>query len=104
MELPPDIDENNEPKYSKLIAAQNAAIKEAKALSLQSNIFCVSLLCIEGEYGNHAIEFIRAAFSLFADRDYCVATVPTTLAEIPLLRTFTPIPIKQGKTSSYVFT
>ncbi|KAJ3258818.1 hypothetical protein HK104_006968, partial [Borealophlyctis nickersoniae] len=52
-------------------------------------------------YASQAIDFIRAAFPLFPDRDYCVVTVPTTAPEIPLLRGFVQVGQKPGKTASH---
>jgi hypothetical protein len=81
-------------------AAREAAIHAAKELREQPNIFCVSLLCIEDEYANHSVEFLKAAFSVFPSRDYCVITVSTALPEIPLLRYFKYIHPKPGKVVS----
>ncbi|KAJ3327302.1 hypothetical protein HDU76_012035 [Blyttiomyces sp. JEL0837] len=81
-------------------AAQAAAMAAAKALREQQNVFCISLLCIEDNFANQAIEFVKAAFTLFPDRDYCVVTVPTTLPEIPLLRNFTAVYPKSGRITS----
>ncbi|KAJ3411300.1 hypothetical protein HDV05_002404 [Chytridiales sp. JEL 0842] len=94
-------DSNGAAKAAAAAAAQAAAIQAAITLRAQSNIFCISLLCIEDAYANQAIEFVRAAFALFPDRDYCVVTVPTTLPEIPLLRSYTAVPSKPGKSVSH---
>ncbi|KAJ3195362.1 hypothetical protein HK101_000404 [Irineochytrium annulatum] len=87
-------------KVSAAVAAQQAAIAAAKALREQPNIFCISLLCIEDAYANQAIEFVKAAFVLYPDRDFCVVTVSTTLPEIPLFRSFISIPARPGKAGS----
>ncbi|KAJ3008363.1 UNVERIFIED_CONTAM: hypothetical protein HDU68_003139, partial [Siphonaria sp. JEL0065] len=78
-------------KAAALIAAQQAAIETAESLQRQCNVFCVNLLCIEDAHANQGIEFIKAAFALFPDRDYCVITVPSGMPEIPMLRSFTMV-------------
>ncbi|KAJ3210795.1 hypothetical protein HDU67_005006 [Dinochytrium kinnereticum] len=88
-------------KATALLAAQQAAITAARELQLQPNVFCISLLCIDDHYANQAIEFVKAAFALFGDKDYCVVTVPTTVPEIPLLRSFIPVQPRAGKIPSY---
>ncbi|TPX75085.1 hypothetical protein CcCBS67573_g03643 [Chytriomyces confervae] len=88
-------------KAASLIAAQQAAIEEAKLLQLQCNVFCINLLCIEDAHANQGIEFVKAAFTLFPDRDYCVVTVPTGMPEIPMLRNFTMAQPRYGKMTSH---
>ncbi|KAI8808893.1 hypothetical protein BJ742DRAFT_891455, partial [Cladochytrium replicatum] len=75
------------------------AIEHAKT---QSNAFCVSLFCIEDTYANQAHEFIKFAFELFSDRDYCAVSVPSNCGEIPLMKHFTQVPVRANKVSTQV--
>ncbi|KAJ3052486.1 hypothetical protein HK097_006189 [Rhizophlyctis rosea] len=65
------------------------------------NAFCVTMFSMQDEYASQAIEFIRAAFPLFPDRDYCCVTVPTTAGESELLRGFVQVGEKAGRTASH---
>ncbi|KAJ1565053.1 hypothetical protein HK096_004834 [Nowakowskiella sp. JEL0078] len=75
---------------------QNSTFVPPKEI-IQPNTFCISLFCIEDMFANQAQEFIKAAFGLFPDRDYCVVTVPTTSPEIPLLRNFSLVQPQPNK-------
>ncbi|KAI8618569.1 hypothetical protein BC830DRAFT_1108114 [Chytriomyces sp. MP71] len=88
-------------KAAALLAAQQAAIDQTKALQEQCNVFCINLLCIEDAHANQGIEFVKAAFALFLDRDYCVVTVPTGMPEIPMLESFTMVQPRYGKMTSH---
>ncbi|KAJ3061134.1 hypothetical protein HDU99_005656, partial [Rhizoclosmatium hyalinum] len=88
-------------KAAALIAAQQAALDTMRSLQEQCNVFCVNLLCIEDAYANQGIEFVKAAFALFPDRDFCVITVPTGMPEIPMLRSFTMVQPRYGKMTSH---
>ncbi|KAJ3073780.1 hypothetical protein HDU98_000700 [Podochytrium sp. JEL0797] len=89
-------------KAAALIAAQEGAQEMVKEVQAQCNAFCVNLLCMEDAHANQGIEFVKAAFALFPDRDYCVITVPTGLPEIPMLRSFTMCQPRFGKMTSHV--
>ncbi|KAJ3394717.1 hypothetical protein HDU84_006860 [Entophlyctis sp. JEL0112] len=88
-------------KAAGMIAAQQAAAEQVQIIQAQCNIFCISLLCIEDMHANHGIEFVKAAFSLFPDRDYCVVTVPSGMPEIPVLRNFTMVHPRPGNMSKF---
>ncbi|KAJ3140086.1 hypothetical protein HK100_010584 [Physocladia obscura] len=84
-----------------LIAAQEIAKEHVRRTLAMCNLFCVTLLCIEDDYANKGIEFVKVAFGLFPDRDYCILTVPTGMPEIPILRNFTMIQPRHGKMTNH---
>ena len=51
--------------------------------------FCIQLFCIDERYEMRSIDFMVEAFRKFADKDYCVLTIPHTTSEFPLLQVFT---------------
>ncbi|KAI9197169.1 uncharacterized protein BJ171DRAFT_585964 [Polychytrium aggregatum] len=73
---------------------------ESQATTGVGNIICINLFYIEPPFANQAIEFIKFAFSMFPERDYCVITIPTTAPELTLLKSFVFIPHRYGKIAS----
>ncbi len=48
------------------------------------------------------MDFLRPAFDLYDDRDYCIVTLPHTAAEPSLLQWFTRVPPTQHNTFGHV--
>ena len=58
------------------------------------NAFCVTLFCIDDRFEGMAAEFLKTAFEMFPDREYCLLTLPTDVPESHLLQAFTRVPHK----------
>ncbi|KAI8813635.1 hypothetical protein BJ742DRAFT_704764 [Cladochytrium replicatum] len=89
----------------KLLNESEASTSARNAIEMaknQSNAFCVSLFCIEDAYANQAHEFIKFAFELFTDRDYCTISVPSKCGEIPVMKHFSQVPVRPNKVSTQV--
>ncbi|CAB3977510.1 Cilia- and flagella-associated 61, partial [Paramuricea clavata] len=72
----------------------------------RASVFCVELFCIDEKYEARSMDFLPAAFKLFADKDYCVITMPHIVNEFPLVQEFTRVTPKADATTShelYVF-
>ncbi|KAI8924099.1 hypothetical protein BC831DRAFT_498577 [Entophlyctis helioformis] len=65
------------------------------------NAFCVNMFCIENQYANHSIEFIRVAFQMFSARDYCLVSLPPNTPEIKLLDRFSKVKTRAGKIAAH---
>ncbi|KAJ3038149.1 hypothetical protein HDV00_000949 [Rhizophlyctis rosea] len=75
--------------------------QEEQPKKASPNSFCITMFSMQEEFATQAVEFLRAAFPLFPDRDYCVVTVPTGVGEMPLLRGFVACKEKAGRTASH---
>mmetsp|Transcript_30453 Transcript_30453/g.49252 ORF Transcript_30453/g.49252 Transcript_30453/m.49252 type:complete len:1212 (+) Transcript_30453:94-3729(+) len=57
----------------------------------QSNAFCVTLFCLDERYECRSGDFLKAAFQLFREREYCVISIPHTVPEFQFLASFTRV-------------
>eukprot|EP00943_MAST-04B_sp_MAST-4B-sp1_P002176 g2176.t1 len=64
--------------------------------------FAVTLFCLDDLYEPRARTFLRKAFVMFPDREYCVVTLPHTAAESSLLSNFTMVSPRPSSTFSHV--
>ena len=64
--------------------------------------FAVTLFCLDDLYESRARDFLRKAFMMFPDREYCVVTLPHTAAESALLANFTMVAPRPTSTFSHV--
>jgi hypothetical protein len=60
----------------------------------EPNAFCIRLFYMDEPYHNYVLEVIKQAFKHFPDREYCIATVPSSSVAIG------PFPIIQSKLGS----
>eukprot|EP00002_Diphylleia_rotans_P023592 TRINITY_DN4643_c0_g2_i2.p1 TRINITY_DN4643_c0_g2~~TRINITY_DN4643_c0_g2_i2.p1 ORF type:complete len:782 (-),score=162.13 TRINITY_DN4643_c0_g2_i2:1542-3887(-) len=92
-------------RAAKSNSAENlAAIQEEQNIdrSAKANTFCVNLFCLDEEHESRAFEFLKAAFDMFPDRNYCILTLPHTVPEFPLLNYFTLVSPKTGVVAPHV--
>ncbi|KAJ3147559.1 hypothetical protein HDU86_007957 [Geranomyces michiganensis] len=75
---------------------ETTAERNQRIVEKRPNAFCVSLFAIAAPYASQAHQLVKAAFTAFPDRDYCVVTTATVADEIPLVRTFVPVPARRG--------
>ena len=59
---------------------------------------CICLFAIDEELQTRAIEFLRAAFAAFPEKNHLLLTVPHLAQELPLLESFTRAPFKPRNT------
>ena len=64
--------------------------------------FAVTLFCLDDLYEPRARDFLRKAFMMFPEREYCVVTLPHTAAESSLLSNFTMVSPRPSSTFSHV--
>ncbi|KAJ3173742.1 hypothetical protein HDU88_002831 [Geranomyces variabilis] len=91
-----------EPQSPIVAPRETTAERNQRIVEKRPNAFCVSLFSIAAPYASQAHQLVKAAFSAFPDRDYCVVTTATVAAEIPLLRTFVPVPARRGMSDGNV--
>ncbi|KAJ3142796.1 hypothetical protein HDU90_002667 [Geranomyces variabilis] len=91
-----------EPQSPIVAPRETTAERNQRIVEKRPNAFCVSLFSIAAPYASQAHQLVKAAFSTFPDRDYCVVTTATVAAEIPLLRTFVPVPARRGMSDGNV--
>ncbi|KAJ3181731.1 hypothetical protein HDU87_000749 [Geranomyces variabilis] len=91
-----------EPQSPIVPPRETTAEKNQRIVEKRPNAFCVSLFSIAAPYASQAQQLVKAAFSACPDRDYCVVTTATVAAEIPLLRTFVPVPARRGMSDANV--
>ncbi|KAI9146138.1 hypothetical protein BKA69DRAFT_1121292 [Paraphysoderma sedebokerense] len=89
----PDLNESTA-KAVKIVAEK---IQKEENIVESNNAFCISLFCIEDFATAQSVEFLKPAFALFPEKDYCLITVPTTYPEIPLLQKFISVLPKPGQ-------
>ncbi|KAJ1620362.1 hypothetical protein T492DRAFT_1078537 [Pavlovales sp. CCMP2436] len=75
-------------------AAQGAEPELVDRSSWRSNAFCITLFCMDESFESRAVDFVRPAFALFHDLDYCVVTLPHVTSEFGLLSLFSIVHAK----------
>ena len=90
---------------SRLTIASRLGIEEALQINPDETkpaAFAVTLFCLDDLYEPRARDFLRKAFMLYPDREYCIVTLPHTSAESSLLSNFTMVAPRPSSTFSHV--
>eukprot|EP00854_Cymbomonas_tetramitiformis_P006217 gene6217-7449_t len=53
--------------------------------------FAISMFCLDPQYDTESMDFLEPAFNAYADKDYCLLTLPHQAHEPYLLRQFTRV-------------
>lgn len=86
-----------EAKYQALGGLGYLAVEEARA-----NCFAVTLFCMDERFEYGAVDLLVHAFAAFADKDYCLLTLPTTAPEPSFVGFFTAAAPKPTSTFTHV--
>lgn len=84
-------------KFRAIGGLANLDAEEAK-----SNCFAITLFCMDDRYEYGSLDLLANAFAAFADKDFCLLTLPTTSPEPCFLGYFTLIPPKPKSTFTHV--
>jgi hypothetical protein len=83
-------------------AAQRNLPIETHFTDTDVNAFCITLFCVDSTFESRTVSFLRAAFDVFPNRDYCLLTLPHSAPRTPLLEHFTLCAARPANTFSHV--
>lgn len=86
-----------ETRYQAVGGLANLELEEAKA-----NCFAITLFCMDDRYEYGSLDLLVNAFAAFADKDFCLLTLPTTTPEPSFVSFFTCVPPKSTNTFTHV--
>eukprot|EP00042_Codosiga_hollandica_P047651 m.520350 g.520350 ORF g.520350 m.520350 type:complete len:1192 (+) comp57494_c0_seq1:53-3628(+) len=92
--LPTGLDKNQLAKQPSLVSLAETPSQTtfAPAVEYEEQVYdaalCICLFCIDPLIETRAGEFLKAAFSLFPEKDYCIITVPHEAPQLQLLQKF----------------
>jgi len=71
-------------------------VKKPKTRTIEEEVwyesaFAIAMMCIDEEYEARSLDFMAEAFNHFADKNFCVLTLPHTSGEPPLLNHFSRV-------------
>ncbi|KAH6563849.1 hypothetical protein BASA83_008099 [Batrachochytrium salamandrivorans] len=58
--------------------------------------FCISMFCIESHHETRSAEFVRGAFLVFKEHEYCLISLPPNTSEMKILRHFSTVEPKES--------
>lgn len=90
-----------EPQSAEQGAREAMSALETQLKAFKPNAFAVTVLCVDGMFESRALDMIPHAFELFPEREYVVLTLPSGVAEPPLLRSFNLAVPRVGTTFSH---
>ncbi len=82
----------------KKLAAYDSESKHAEG---DSNVFAITLFCVDQEHGSRTCDILESAFECFPDKEYCALTLPNDKYERLLLPYFFQIPVRDGASLSH---
>ncbi|DAZ99118.1 TPA: hypothetical protein N0F65_008423 [Lagenidium giganteum] len=85
-----------------LEAAHHGNLEELNDIEARRNCFAITLFCIEDRFDYGATDLLLNAFATFADREFCLMSLPTTAPEPPFLQLFTLVPCRPHSTFTHV--
>ncbi|TYZ65955.1 hypothetical protein PybrP1_007064 [[Pythium] brassicae (nom. inval.)] len=94
------------PVYQKLadVEARYAAVGGLAHLDVEearANCFAITLFCMDERFEYGAKDLLANAFAAFADKDFCLLTLPTTAPEPGFVGFFTSVPPKPTSTFTH---
>jgi len=85
-------EEEDDDEYSESIES----ISDLKKIACLNNAFCINLFYIEDYYASYSYEFLKAAFNIYPEKEYCIISLPTMELSIPLLDHMTKVDYREG--------
>jgi thioredoxin reductase len=70
-------------------------ITDLKKIVYIKNAICINLFYIDDCYTSYSNEFLKAAFNLYPDKEYCLISLPTQELHIPLLESMTAVDYRE---------
>ncbi|ORX43430.1 hypothetical protein BCR36DRAFT_415613 [Piromyces finnis] len=77
------------------ISESNESINDFKKIAYLNNAVCINLFFIDDYYASYSNAFLKAAFNIYPDKEYCLISLPTMELSIPLLEYMTRVDYRE---------
>ncbi|ORX87573.1 hypothetical protein BCR32DRAFT_289228 [Anaeromyces robustus] len=86
----------NEEEFKDDYSESIESINDLKKVAYLNNVLCINLFYIDDYYASYSNEFLKSAFNLYPDKEYCLISLPTMELSIPLLDNMTKVEFREN--------